>query len=217
MASNPYFSFYEQNNEQNLMDDLVVESIRQFAHDLTYLPRDIDVNDDIMNEPIIQSYSNALDVEMYIKSWDNYQGEGQLLAKFGLEIRDQITFILTKRSFEQFIKPTSKKERPWEGDCIFIPMFGNVYQIKYVSSADAAFFMLGKGYAWEITAELLEFSNEQFKTGRDEIDDLNPPFEHADDPDYDLDEYDTNSQNSKIQDESDQIIDWSERSPFGEV
>lgn len=199
------------------MDDLIVESIKQFAHDLVYLPRDINIEDKIMTEPVIQTFSKALDVEMYIKSWDNYQGEGQLLAKFGLEIRDQMTFILTKRSYEQFIKPYTNKERPWEGDCLYIPMFGNVYQVKYVSSADAAFFMLGKGYAWEITAELLEFNNEQFDTGRAEIDGLNPPFEHADTPDYDLDHYDSNAQNTVIQDKSDEIVDWTESSPFGET
>lgn len=199
------------------MDDLTVESIKQFAHDLVYMPRMIDIKDDIMNEPIVQTYSDALDIEMYIKSWDNYEGEGQLLAKFGLEIRDQMTFILTKRSYNRFIKPTSKKERPQEGDCLFVPMLGNVYQIKYVSSTDASFFILGKGYAWEITAELLEFNNEQFDTGRPEIDSLNPPFEHADDAGYDLDNYDDAAQNTTIQNESDQIIDWSEKSPFGEV
>ena len=86
MASNPYFNYFKQNNEQNLMEDLTVESVKQFAHDVLYLPRDIDIEDRIMTEPIVQSYSNALPVEMYVLNWDNYQGEGQLLAKFGLKI-----------------------------------------------------------------------------------------------------------------------------------
>lgn len=216
MASNQFFNYYNQHNEQSLLEDLVVESIRQFAHDLVYLPRDINIKDKIMTEPIIQTISHALDVEMYIKNWDHYQGEGQLLSKFGLEIRDQMTFILTHRAFNQFVKPITNKARPWEGDLIYIPMFKNVYQIKYVDNS-ANFYMLGKNYSWEIVCELLEYNNEQFQTGRQEIDQMYPAFEHADDPDYDLNNYDKTSQNSIIQDESDDIIDWTEKNPFGDV
>lgn len=216
MANNPYFNFFNQKHEQNLQEDLTVESVKQFAHNMIYLPRDINIRDKIMNEPIVQTFSNALDIEMYIKSWDSFQGQGQLMAKFGLEIRDQMTFVMSKRSFAQFIKPTTGKERPWEGDCIYIPMLNVVYQIKYVDSS-ASFYILGKNYSWEIVCELLEFNNEQFVTGRPEIDDLNPPFEHFDDPDYNLDDYDKTAQNTVIQDESDQIIDWTEKNPFGDV
>ena len=215
MASNPYFQFFNQTNEQNLFEDLVVESIKQYSHDVAYLPRTINVEDPIMTEPVIQSFDVALDVEMYIKNWDNYQGDGQLLAKFGLEIRDQMTFVLTKRSFAEFIQPTTSKERPWEGDCIFIPMLRSIYQIKYVSSS-ANFYQLGKNYSWEITCELLEFNNEQFNTGRPEIDDLTPRFEHFDTPGYDLDNYDHTAQNTVIQEKSDDIVDWSEKNPFGD-
>lgn len=216
MASNPYYSYYKQENEQNLMEDLTVESIRQYAHDVVYLPRNINIQDYIMTEPITQSFDYPVDVECYIKSWDHYEGEGQLLAKFGLEIRDQMTLIITKRSHNQFIKPITGKERPWEGDCIYIPMLKNVYQVKYASDSNASFYILGKNYAWEIVCELLEFNNEQFNTGRPEIDGLNPPFEHFDEPDYNLDDYDHTAQNTIIQDESDKIIDWTEKSPFGE-
>jgi len=217
MATNPYYNYYNQSNEQDLMEDLIVESTKQYAHDVVYLPRLIDVKDEIMTEPIIQSFNHALDVEMYIKSWDHYEGEGQLLSKFGLEIRDQMTMVVTKRSYNQFIKPLTGKERPWEGDCIFIPMLKNIYQIKYASDSNAAFYLLGKNYGWEVVCELLEFNNEQFDTGRPEIDQLNKPFEHLDDPDYNLDDYDRTAQNKKIQNESDNIIDWTEKNPFGEV
>lgn len=214
MASNSYFNFFNQHNEQNLIEDLTVEGLKIFAHDLYYLPRDINVEDQIMTEPIIQTFSKALPVEMYIRNWDSYQGEGQLLSKFGLEIRDQMTFILSKRSYNQFIHPTTNKVRPWEGDCIYIPMLKNVYQIKYSSDSNSQFYVLGKNYAWEITCELLEFNNEQFNTGIPAIDALNPPFEHYDDPNYDLDHYDRTAQNTVIQDKSDDIIDWTEKSPF---
>jgi len=216
VATNPYFNYYTQHNEQSLLEDLTVESIRQFAHNVVYLPRNINIEDPLMVEPITQSFQHALDVEMYIKNWDNYQGEGQLLSKFGLEIREQMTFVLTHRSFNQFIKNTTHKPRPWEGDCIYIPMIHTVYQIKYVDSS-ASFFQLGKNYSWEIVSEILEFNNEKFETGRVEIDKLNPPFEHVDDPNYNLDDYDKTAQNTVIQDEGDNILDWTESNPFGEV
>lgn len=216
MANNPYFNFFHQANEQNLMDDLVVESNKQFAHNMVYLPRIITQNDNIMNEPVIQEFTEALDIELYIKNWDSFEGQGQLMAKFGLEIRDQMTMVMTKRSFNQFIQPISGKSRPWEGDCIFIPMLGVVYQVKYAESS-AQFYALGKNYSWEVVCELLEFNNEQFKTGRPEIDDLNPAFQHYDEPDYDLESYDRTAKNAEIQEESDDILDWSENNPFGRV
>lgn len=216
MATNQFFNFFEQNMEQGLFDDLVVESVRMYGHDMKYLPRDINTEDKILTEPVIQTFSKALDIEMYIKSWDSFEGEGQLLSKFGLEIRDQMTLIMTKRSFAEFIQPTTGKERPWEGDCIYIPLLGVVYQIKYVDTS-YNFYTLGKLYSWQIVCELLEFNNEQFVTGIPEIDNLNPPFEHFDDPDYDLDSYDKTSQNTEIQNESDQIVDWTESSPFGDA
>lgn len=216
MASNPYYNFYNQSNEQDLMEDLIVESIRQYGHDVFYLPRDINILEELMTEPITQSFNHALGVEVFVQSWDHYGGEGQLLSKFGLEIRDQMKFIVTKRSHNQFIKPTTGKERPQEGDCIYIPMLKNIYQISFVSDSNPAFYLLGKNYAWEITCDLLEFNNEKFNTGNAIIDALNPQFEHVNDPDYDLENYDQTAQNKYIQEESDEIIDWTEKNPFGE-
>lgn len=216
MASNPYYNYFNQSNEQNLMEDLVVESVKQYAHDVNYLPRDINILDELMTEPITQSFNHDVPVECYVLNWSGYGGEGQILAKFGLEIRDQMKFIITKRSHNQFIKPTTGKERPQEGDCIYIPMLKNVYQISYVSDSNPAFYILGKNYAWEVTCDLLEFNNEQFNTGNPVIDALNPPFEHTSDPDYDLESYDKTAQNKYIQEESDEIIDWTEKNPFGE-
>jgi hypothetical protein len=217
MASNPYYNYFTQTNEQDLMEDLVVESVKQYAHDVYYLPRDVNILDKLMTEPITQSFNHALSVECYVQNWSEMGGEGQLMAQFGLEIRDQMKFILTKRSHNQFILPTTGKSRPNEGDCIYIPMLKNVYQISYVSDSNPAFYILGKNYAWEVTCDLLEFNNEQFNTGVSVIDELNPPFEHLSDPDYELENYDKTAQNQFIQNESDEIIDWSEKSPFGEV
>lgn len=216
MASNPYYRYFDRTNEQNLMEDLVVESIKQYAHDFYYLPRNINILDKLMTEPVTQSFKHALGIEGYVLNWSELGGAGLLLAKFDLEIRDNMKFIISKKSHNEFIKPTTKKERPWEGDCLYIPMLKNTYQISYVSDSNPAFYILGKNYAWEVTADLLEFNNEHFDTGNPVIDNLNPPFQHADSPTYNLESYDKTAQNKYIQDESDEIIDWTEKNPFGE-
>jgi len=217
MAANPYLNLFNGNNEQSLLNDLVVESIKYFGIDLVYLPRFIREQDKIFNETIINEFRDAIDVEMYIKSFEGFEGQGHLVAKFGLEIRDQLTLVLSKKSFADYIYPVTHKQRPMEGDCIYLPMTNNVFQIKYVE-ADASFFQLAKNYSWDISCELLEFSNEIFKTGRDYIDNLYKEFQHIDKtPKYKLEEYDKSAKNQEIQDNSDKILDWTEKNYFGKV
>lgn len=213
MATNTYFNNFYSVNEQSLYDDLIVESIKQYGHDLFYLPRIGEKEDGILNEYSFSRFEHALPVEMYIKNFSDFEGEGQLLAKFGLEIRDQMTLSLSHRSFKQFIQPTTGKERPWEGDVIYIPMTKVLYQIKYVNTS-AIFYTLGKLNTYDIVCELIEFSNEQFNTGMPEIDDKYKPFENADNPSYDLESYDNFAGNKNIETEGDGILDFSEINPF---
>lgn len=216
MANNPYFNFYNQKSEQSLANDLVAESIRQFGHNVYYLPRNIDLQDKILNEPEIVTFSKAIKIEVFIKSWDAFQGEGQFLQKFGLEVRDKATLVMSEKSFAEFIRPITNKSRPEEGDCLYIPLFKVIYQILYVDNA-VNFYFLGDNYSWDLDCQIMEFSNEQFKTGIPEIDNINKPFQHTDDPNYDLKSYDKTSQNKEIQEQSDIILDWTEKNPFGDV
>ena len=216
MASNSYFNQFNNANEQNLYDDLAVESLRIHPHDMVYLPRTIVNKDDVLTEPVISEFTTAIDIELYIQSAAGFEGEGELLSKFGFEVRDQMTLIMSVRSFNEFIKPITGHLKPQEGDCIYVPMLKSIFQIKFAKD-NALWYVFGKLYTYEITCELLEFSNEQFKTGRADIDAVNPPFQHYDDPDYNLEEYDIQAQNKVIQDESDDILDWTESSPFGDA
>ena len=213
MATNSFFRNFTSPNEQALYDDIIVESIKQYGHDLLYLPRIGEKKDDILNEYSFSRFEQALPVEAYIKNFSDFEGEGQLLAKFGLEIRDQMTLSISQRSFRQFIQPYTDKERPWEGDCIYIPMTKVLYQIKYVNTS-AIFYTLGKLNTFDIVCEIIEFSNEQFNTGIPEIDEKYKAFENADDPDYDLESYDKFAHNTAIEGEGDGILDFSEVSPF---
>jgi hypothetical protein len=214
MATNPYFNFYNHTGEQNLYEDLVVESVRIFAHDMKYLPRTGINFDETLNSYAYSEYNTACDLELYIKNFDSFEGEGQLLSKFGLEVRDQMTLIVTKRSFTEFVQPTTGKSRPEEGDVIFIPMLGTAFQISYVNSSPT-FYAFGKLYIWELVCEMYEVTNDQFNTGIVEIDDKYKSYDHADDPDYDLESYDDNAQNQIFQDKSEDVLDFEELDPFG--
>jgi hypothetical protein len=216
MASNQFLQWYNQNNEQNLFEDLTVESIRNFAHDIKYLPRTELAIDHTLNEIGISEYTTALDVEVYVKNADSFEGDGQLLAKFGLEIRDQMTLVMSIRSFQQFIQPYTNKSRPEEGDCLFIPMLGVIYQIKYVNSS-AQFYTLGKLMSYEIVCELLEFNNEQFRTNIAEIDDKYKAYQNASADGYNLESYDNSADNSSIEVISDSVLDFGESDPFGVI
>lgn len=114
MATNPYFRNYGNFNEQNLIDDLVIESIKMYGVDVAYIPRNFDSIDNILNEDDTSTfggdlttqggnnYSIIYDMEMYVKSVDGFEGEGDFLSRFGLQIRDQVTFTVAYRTFERF-------------------------------------------------------------------------------------------------------------------
>jgi len=214
MATNPFFNNFNNANEQSLYDDLVVESIRIYGHDLYYLPRTGIKEEEMMNEFSFAEFNKAIAVEMYVKNFDSFEGEGQFLSKFGLEIRDQMRLVLSIRSFKQFIQPFTNNPRPYEGDCIYVPMTGVMYQIKYVDTS-AIFYSLGKLYTYEITCEVLEYSNEKFNTGVPEIDNKYPQYQDPRDPNYNIASFDNNADNNIIEEEADEVLDFSELNPFG--
>lgn len=213
MGTNPYFQHFTDANEQDLWEDLTVEAIRNSAVDAIYLPRTGGVKDDMLNEFTHSVFNVALPVEMYVKNADSFEGDGQLLSKFGLEIRDQMTLVMSIRSFKEFIQPTTSLERPGEGDCIYVPFLGMVYQVKYVNSS-AQFYTLGRLMSYEIVCELLEYNNEKFATGYPEIDDKYKQFGHADDIDYEVENDDIGADNKAIGTAADNVLDFSEANPF---
>lgn len=215
MATNPFFNFFNNRNEQRLYEDLVVEAVRIYAHDMLYLPRTGINKDDILNEYTYSEFNKAVPVELYVKNFDSFEGEGQLMAKFGLEIRDQMTLVMTIRSWNEFVGPISNTTRPQEGDCIFIPMLNVVYVVKFVNSS-ANFYTLGKISVHEIVCELFEYSNEKFNTGYPDIDNKYTQFQNANDVDYNLEEYDAGADNAVLQTEADTMLDFTEINPFGE-
>ena len=164
MATNLYFNNFKSHSEQSLVEDLVVESIKIYGHDVVYLPRRVVNRDFVFNEDTISRYENDYSIEMYIRNVDGFEGEGDFLSKFGLEVRDQITFTVAKRRFDSDIGLTEDIIRPRESDLIYFPLTKSYYEIKFVEH-EAVFYQLGEIQMYDIRCELFEYSGEEFNTG----------------------------------------------------
>ena len=219
MATNVYFRNYDNFNEQNLIDDLVIESIRMYGIDVKYISGLFNNVDTIFNEDDTPLYDEMYDFEVYIKNVDGFEGEGDFLSKFGLEIRDQVTFTVAIRTFEKYVTRVNQtKVRPRENDIIWLPLNEKMYKITYVEH-ESVFYQAGKLQVYDIKCELMDYSNERFDTGRYEIDHYFDDVEST--TDYvetleDVEGNDSFSQNFAFEQEADDILDFSEIDPFSE-
>lgn len=175
MATNFYFNNFAASNEQNLLHDLIIESIRIYGEDMLYVPRKLNNYDQMLGADDSSSYETAILVELYIKSVDGFGGDGNFMSKFGLQIRDQVVFSIAQRVFAQEVASITTQLRPNEGDLIFFPLNDKCFQIKYVKKQEM-FYPLGTLPTWELTCELFEYSNETLNTGIPEIDKLQTQF-----------------------------------------
>ena len=165
MPTNVFFN-HAVNTEQHLYEDIVVESLRMYGHDLYYLPREIIEEDSILNEDVQSRFGDAYSVEMYIENTDGFEGEGDLMSKFGVQIRDQATFIISLRSWERFISLDTNLAtslRPNEGDLLYFPLSGGLFEIKFVEHEDP-FYQVGKLFVFKLRCELFEYSGQDFDT-----------------------------------------------------
>ena len=130
MPTNQYVNHFGDTPEQNLIHDLLIESIKFYGMDVHWMPRITSVNpDSILGEDTLESFNIQHPIEMYIKNVEGFEGEGEFLSKFGLDIRDQITFTVAIRRFNQL---QSGYERPREGDLIYFPLNKKLFQIQFV-------------------------------------------------------------------------------------
>lgn len=219
MATNVFFQPYKRyGNESNLLDDLVIESIRIYGVDTVYLTRSLEAVDEILNEDDLSFFNAAYDMEMYVKSVDGFAGEGDFLSKFGLTIRDQVTFTVTNRTFERYATRVDRtKVRPNEGDLIYFPMNQKFFKIMHVEH-ESVFYQLGALNVFDLKCELFEYSNERFQTGRPEIDTYYDAIKTESVSTLDtLNSIDPIAKNIFFEDEADAIIDFTEIDPFSEV
>ena len=171
MAKNYYFENYENSMEQSLIEDLVVESIRIYGMDVWYLPRTLVAKDDLLNEDDMSRFEDAYMVEMYVKSVDGFEGEGDFLSKFGLQIRDSVTMTIAQRTYELEVGVNTEINRPREGDLIYLPLNRKFFELQHVEH-ESIFYQIGALQTYDLRAELFEYSGEVFATGNNFLDDI---------------------------------------------
>ena len=176
MPTNLYFNNFPRNitSEQLLVEDLVIESLKIHGMDVYYLPRSSrDSVDYIFGEDTLKQYVAAYPLEMYLENVTGMEGEGDFISKFGLEIRDEVQLLVSRRRFAA----TVPQIRPNEGDLIYVPLVQNFFEITFVEHENdqAMFYTLGRGrggnvYVYGLKLKQFVFSNEIIETGITEID-----------------------------------------------
>jgi signal peptidase I len=157
MATNFFFNNFQASQEQLLLENLVIESIKIYGHDIYYVPRKLNNYDDVYGADDQSSYEVAYPIEMYIKSIDGFSGDQEFLSKFGVEIRNQVVFSVARRIFNEEVGEFTAQVRPNEGDIIYFPLNQRAFQIKYVNKYEM-FYQLGALQTWEMTCEVFEYS-----------------------------------------------------------
>ena len=165
MPTSTYFRNFDARNDQELLHSLTTESIQVVGYDVNYIPRTLVNEDTILGEDSISEYKDAYSVEMFIKSVDGFEGEGDLVSKFGLEVRDQIIFSMSRRAWEGLDIGT----RPKEGDLIYFGLTSKLFQIMFVEH-ETPFYQAGALPTFDLTCELFTYSDEKLDTDIDEID-----------------------------------------------
>ena len=178
MPRNVYFSHGTQ-GEQHLYEDIIIESLRIYGHECYYIPRTIVNENSVFNEEELSKFGEAYMIEMYVDAVDGYEGDGNLLSKFGLEVRNQISFVLSRKRWDSLIgkfgNAPNELIRPNEGDLIYLPLVKGLFEIKYVDG-DTPFYQLQNMPTYKLTCELFEYGNEAIDTGVEEIDSIETNF-----------------------------------------
>ena len=175
MATSHYFNNYSSKNEQRLIEDMIVESIKIQGFDTYYLPNDNDAARDLLfGEDPVKKFETAFPLEMYLTNATEYMGDQDFFSKFGLEIRDVVKVIVSHRSFHERVR--NSISRPREGDLIYVPFLngtGELYEIKFTEQAKDMH-MLGRinPYFYELSLEKFKYSQEVISTGIPDIDDV---------------------------------------------
>jgi len=172
MPRNVYFS-QAVKSEQNLYEDLIIESLGIYGQDVYYIPRTLVNRDNVLNEDPASTFDDAYLLEMYIENTEGFEGAGDLYSKFGLEIRDDATFIVSRRRWETRVgvfDDNTVDPRPQEGDLIFLPMTNSFFEISYVED-DSPFYQLSNLPVYRMQCTLFEYKDEDFDTGITAVDD----------------------------------------------
>ena len=176
------FFFNNQNftAEQRLLDNLTVEMIKIFGVDVIYCPRTTPNVDKLFLEDPTSEFNNAIHIEMYIKNFEGWQGEGDMMSKFGITMADQITFCVSRTRFQEDIGSQYDMLRPREGDLIFFPIPNAMFEVKFVEH-ESTFYQTGSLQFFELKCERFNYSDENLDTGIQEIDVIETNYSFATD------------------------------------
>jgi hypothetical protein len=171
MPTNVYFS-HGTRNEQYLIEDLIIESLKIYGNEFFYIPRTLVSKDNILGEDRLSEFTSSFPIEMYFENVDSLDGQGAFIQKFGLMMEQSATLVVARRRWDQLVGrygQTIIPNRPCEGDLIYFPLSKGLFEIKFVKHQDP-FYQLGKLYVYKLQIELYQYSSERIDTGISEID-----------------------------------------------
>jgi hypothetical protein len=176
MALNPFF-LQGSYGEQRLVQELINEQLKIYGVEVTYIPRKFVRKQTIIEEIQSSTFDDNFLLEAYINNFDGYSGAGDIMTKFGVSIRDELSLTISKERFEDFIsvfledmddEEITVSSRPREGDLIYFPLGQRIFEVKFVEH-EQPFYQLGKNYVYELKCELFEYEDEVIDTTVDEI------------------------------------------------
>ena len=232
--------------EQRLYENLIIEQLSVFGQDVYYLPRKLVNKDTLFGEDASSSFNDAYIIEMYLDGIEGYEGQKEMMTRFGLDMQDEATWVVSKRRFEQLISLDQNlivSTRPNEGDLIYFAKSKKLFEISFVDHDDP-FYQLANLPVFKMRCRTFDYSHEDMATGISEIDDIetslsldalayqvtlesgtesgtNYLLTEAGDwivsEAYSVDTIDTSSDSDFFETQGDSILDFSEMNPFGEV
>jgi hypothetical protein len=171
MPTNVYFT-QGTRNEQYLVEDLIIESLKIYGQEFFYIPRTLLSKDEILCEDRLSEFKSSFPIEMYFENIDSFDGQGQFIQKFGLMVEQSATLVVARRRWDQLVGrygQTIIPTRPCEGDLIYFPLSKGLFEIKFVKYQDP-FYQLGKLYVYKLQVELFQYASERIDTGIAEVD-----------------------------------------------
>ena len=171
MPTNVYFDTGTK-AEQHLYEDLIIEQLSIYGQEVFYIPRTLVKEDELFGEDTLSKFDDSYLIEMYFENVDGFEGKADLMSKFGLQIDDQGTFVVSRRRFEQLVSHDSNlivKTRPNEGDLIYFSKLSKLFEISFVEDEDP-FFQIHNVPAFKLKVKTFEYSSEILDTGITEID-----------------------------------------------
>ena len=245
MPTNVYFDT-GTTSEQRLYESLIIEQLRAFGHDVYYLPRKLVNEDTLFGEDRLSSFNDAYMIEMYLDNIEGFEGQKEMMTRFGMDIQDEATWVVSKRRFEQLISTDQNlivSTRPNEGDLIYFPKAKKLFEISFVDHDDP-FYQIYNLPTFKMRCRTFEYSQEDMDTGISDIDAIETSestdalqyqfvLETATESgtnylitetgdflvqeEYNIDTIDTSSDSTFFETQGDSILDFSETNPFGEV